>query len=92
LIWDFLKVQKRSSVTSLEADNKLSMPENFKLYQNYPNPFNPSTRIRYQLATSGHVTLTIFNLAGQGIATLVDEFQSAGMKPVTWDGLDEQGR
>lgn len=56
----------------------------FILYQNYPNPFNPSTRIKYQLAISGHVVLTIYNLGGQEIATVVNEFQAVGEHEVTW--------
>jgi len=70
------------------------MLKNFTLYQNNPNPFsarggsalggNPTTKIKYQLAGSSHVVLTIYNLAGQKIATLINEFQSAGEHEVTW--------
>jgi poly(3-hydroxybutyrate) depolymerase len=84
VIWDFLKIQTRSGVTSVERDDSYSTPVHFQLYQNYPNPFNPATRIKYQLAKSSHVELKIYNLAGQEIATLVNELQAAGEYDVTW--------
>jgi len=67
-------------------------PFNIKLFQNYPNPFNPSTAISYTLMKSTHVTLKIYNIQGQEIKTLIDEFQTAGIKSVTWDGLDNSGQ
>ncbi len=67
------------------------VPQEFALFQNYPNPFNPHTEINYVLPFDRHVTLTIYNILGQKVITLVDEFQRAGKKTVHWDGRNQKG-
>jgi len=62
-----------------------SVPAQFSLEQNYPNPFNPSTIIRYQLPTDGHVSLTVFDPIGRTVAMLVNEVKSAGIYAVEFD-------
>ena len=57
----------------------------YKLEQNYPNPFNSSTQIKYTLSNSSNITLTIFDLSGRKIQTLVDEFQTGCEYTVEWD-------
>jgi hypothetical protein len=53
---------------------------------NYPNPFNAQTNIIYELPNSGHVELSVYNITGQRVATLVDSYQDAGAKTINWDG------
>jgi len=67
------------------------IPESFSLIQNYPNPFNPETDIEYALPTDCQVKLSIYNLLGQKVKTLVNEPQTAGFKTIHWNGRDEQG-
>ncbi len=57
----------------------------YALYQNYPNPFNPSTEIVYDVLEATHVTLKVFNVMGQEVATLADGPHAAGRYPVTFD-------
>jgi hypothetical protein len=68
------------------------LPNQYSLAQNYPNPFNPETYIDFALPRSSHVTLTVYNMLGQQVRTLVDEQLSAGPKTATWDGTDDRGR
>jgi hypothetical protein len=63
------------------------------LLQNYPNPFNPTTTIEYRIEARAHVSLKVYNAAGQFVRTLVDEVQSPyAAHDVTWDGTDSAGQ
>jgi hypothetical protein len=68
-----------------------NVPEATKLVGNYPNPFNPSTSIQYALSEDVHVTLKVYNMLGQEMATLVDEPQAAGYRSVVWNGRNDAG-
>jgi len=83
--------QRYSSVTSVE-EYLSSLPETFVLHQNYPNPFNPSTTIAFDLPRAMNVKLTVLNVLGQEVATILDETVAPGPQSVTWDGVDSQGR
>ncbi len=61
------------------------VPDNFILFQNYPNPFNPSTTIKFTLNKSGNVKLSVFNILGERVARLVDEYLSKGTYQYVFD-------
>ncbi len=65
--------------------NSLEIPASFSIDQNYPNPFNPTTTIKYAIPEASFVTLKIFNIAGQEVATLVNSQLSAGYHSVNFD-------
>lgn len=67
------------------AEQELELPRHFSLSQNYPNPFNPSTTIEFSLPHSGFVTLNVFNILGEKVATLAAEKLNAGAYTVRWD-------
>jgi hypothetical protein len=69
-----------------------AIPGVFALEQNYPNPFNPETTIKYQLAAKSEVSLRVFNLLGQEVATLVNATQEAGVYRVQWNGTNRFGQ
>lgn len=66
-------------------ENSGAGPNSFALHQNYPNPFNPSTTIAYDLARGTHVTLEVFNVLGQWVATLIDQQKEAGRHFINFD-------
>jgi hypothetical protein len=61
------------------------IPNKFKMYDAYPNPFNPLTQIRYEIPTEGFLEISIFNLRGQKVETLVNEFTQPGKYSTSWD-------
>jgi flagellar hook assembly protein FlgD len=75
-------------VLSIDGD---LIPEAFALHQNYPNPFNPTTQIRYDLPEDELVTITIYDVTGRSIKSLVNIFQAAGYRSVRWDATNNLG-
>jgi len=76
--------------TTDEGDTAGSLKNS--LGQNYPNPFNPSTTIEYTISQDCHVTLKLYNICGQLVATIVDEYQQAGPHTEHFDGGDRLSR
>ncbi len=74
-----------------ETDASTILPKEFSLSQNYPNPFNPTTTIKYTLKDEAKVTLKIYNVLGEEVATLVNRKESAGFKEISWNGKNNRG-
>jgi hypothetical protein len=64
----------------------VELPGYVALNQNYPNPFNPSTTIRFELAKTSHVSLSVYDMLGRQVSVLVNERQQAGYHEVKFDG------
>ncbi|MDG5767778.1 T9SS type A sorting domain-containing protein [Balneolales bacterium ANBcel1] len=73
------------SIKVFAEKHEYDQPEQFILHQNSPNPFNPSTRIRFAIPEQAHVKLSVYNLIGQQVATLVNGIRSAGWHDATFD-------
>jgi hypothetical protein len=71
-------------------DNNL-LPENFALAQNYPNPFNPTTSIKFEIVKTSVATISVYDILGRKVTTLVSEQLTPGFYTVTWNGTDERG-
>lgn len=78
--------------TISNTENQSASVLTFKLKQNYPNPFNPQTRIAYDIAKQGHVTLQVFDLTGRLVKQLVNGEQKEGSYEATWNGTNETGQ
>jgi hypothetical protein len=72
-------------ITSISHSPGSSLPRVFVAEQNYPNPFNPMTTLKYDLPEDSKVHLTVTNLLGQVVATLVEDIEPAGNKSVVWN-------
>jgi hypothetical protein len=83
--WPMLNFDTTLVVTSVREMGGSGVPTSFLLNQNYPNPFNPSTNISYEVPGASRVTLVVYNVLGQTVATLVDQQQPAGRYSLSWN-------
>jgi len=72
-------------ITDVNESYVNNVPASFELSQNYPNPFNPSTKIVYTVSEATNINLTVFNILGQQVAQLVNDFKNVGTYEVTFD-------
>ncbi len=78
--------------TGIAEESSAALPGRFTLFQNTPNPFNPYTVISFELSAAGDVELSVYDLMGRHVRTLVRGMQRAGTHTVRWDGRDRRGR
>ncbi len=90
------------AITDIDEHNLAEIPQSYQLYQNYPNPFNPNTKIKYSIpqtdnpllggAKGGFVTLKVYDVLGNEVATLVNEYKPAGNYEVEFNGHSDKGQ
>jgi hypothetical protein len=84
-VTDSFYVEVMADPTGID-DFVTQIPDKYFLNQNYPNPFNPVTKIKYGLPKSGKVKIEIYNIIGQKVAKLLNEFKPAGYHEISFDG------
>ena len=72
-----------------QIQNEADKPSGYSLLQNYPNPFNPVTKLRYDLPENSHVNITIYDMLGRAVKTMVNQHQNAGHRSIIWDGTND---
>ena len=78
--------------TTLSNNPDKLIPEAYQLFQNYPNPFNPNTKIMYNIPSKEHVKITIYDMLGHEVKTLVNKIEEEGLKIISWNGLDDNNK
>ena len=87
-----LDLYQQVGIINTLSNNSFEMsPHAFHLNQNYPNPFNPTTEIGYSIPENTFVSITIYNVQGKSIQSLVNQNQGAGFHQINWNGKDEKG-
>ena len=81
-----------TTITNVKRESRRNILNKFSLFQNYPNPFNSSTCLKYNLNASGYVELSIYNLLGKEVKTVVQKYQSLGEYEINWNGTDNSGK
>ncbi|MEC7850226.1 MAG: T9SS type A sorting domain-containing protein, partial [Candidatus Neomarinimicrobiota bacterium] len=84
----FSTMDECTAAASLEID--YTYPTYFYLHQNHPNPFNPVTSLRYDLPEDGLVNITVYDMMGRIVKTLVNNSQTAGYKSIQWNATNDR--
>jgi hypothetical protein len=90
IVGDYGTILKTTNggITFVAGDNNAIQPNGFILHQNYPNPFNPSTKIEFTIPKSSLVNLTVYNVLGEEIETLVNETKASGNYEVNFNSVN----
>lgn len=83
--WLFIGIDEPENYIGIDEEPNSPMPRQYSLSQNYPNPFNPSTKIKYSLQEPGYVILTVYDMLGREIKTLINEFKNSGEHEVIFN-------
>ena len=86
---DLIALWIDEGATTLSIGNT-NLPQTNTLHQNYPNPFNPITSLRYDLPEDGLVNITIYDMIGRIVKTLVNSSQTAGYKSIQWNATNDR--
>jgi len=76
---------------NVSVDDEKGNIKDFVLHDNYPNPFNPSTNIEFTLSEASNISLVIYDLVGNEVRTLVNDYMGTGLKSISWDSKDNYG-
>ncbi len=79
------------NITSVQDEENNLVPLETKLFNNYPNPFNPATTIEFSVSSAGNISLAVFNLMGQKVKSLINNFYNPGSYNITWNAVDDLG-
>jgi len=93
--WDLWLIRFAPEIFSRQLamiESSRGSPSSYHLHQNYPNPFNPVTTVKYDLPDQSQVNITVYDIMGRHIKTLVNGNQDPGIKSILWDATDEVGR
>ena len=81
-----------TNTQELNIKDYINVLAKYSLHQNFPNPFNPTTTLRYDLPEQGHVRITIYDMLGRDVKTLINEYQDPGYKSIIWDATNDYGK
>jgi hypothetical protein len=81
-----------TNIGGLSINDNIVIPSRYTLHQNFPNPFNPVTTLRYELPEQATVNITIYDMLGKHVKTLINQTQNAGYKSVIWDATNDYGK
>ena len=92
-IWQLMDpTPEITNTQELRSNVNLIIPSQYMVHQNYPNPFNPVTTLRYDIPENGHINITIYDMLGRQVKTLINQTQDAGYKSLIWDATNDYGK